>query len=512
MSALNSIRGLISSMKPEEIKVARNFLQAFSTRGSESRNLSVELFDLLCNEKKTGEQMSSDKIEFYLYGSFQNAGYVSLVIRLLEKIEESLLLEVNLSRKGIYSEQSRELFSLRKQISLAQILYHRGCTEHAVSVFQSALKTAEKYEFYEEFAVLARCYMQVLIHKESHKEYQAIKAKYDKAVRALQGIKKAEFYYNLLSNQLQFSALGLGVTTLERQVSELQFELTQTRTATVAYYLTFIETQYFQEQRKFKASGQALKDQLKLIEHPALYSDNAKGLALLNLGWNEIYLHRFIHAEKIICDALKYFKSDSFVTVSQCHLGLFYSHYYRSNFNECLNYLDKIDAINDADKPLVFRKGKSTFLRASILFIKKEFDEVKKLLRELNPIESDGEGWNIHLRILHIANDIELGSFENAFNRIENLRKHIEKINKKTQQPKRIQLIFDIIRTLGNTNFDFTKTRQKKLVELQELYNKDSAWEILSPELIIFQNWFESKVYKKDYSHQIPVYEEAKSA
>jgi hypothetical protein len=503
MSALNAIRSLIASMKPEEIKVARNFLKAFSTRGTESRNLSLELFDLLLNEKKTSEVVASDKIEFFLYGNYHNAGYVSLVIRLLEKIEESLLLEVNLNRKGNHSEQARELYNVRKQISLAQIIYYRGCVDHSITLFQSALKTSDKFEFFEEYAVAARYYMQVLLYKESIKEYQNIKNKYDKAIRAIQGIKKAEYYYNQLSFQLQFSSVGAGVSSLEKQIAELQFELTQTRTATVAYYLTFIETQYYQELKKYKLSAQTLKEQIRLIEHPALYSDNAKGLSLLNLGWNEIYMQHLKQAEKNILNAKQYFKSETHVAVSQCHLALFYIYFYLGNSEKALNELDIIDTNESTEKINSFKKGKIDFLRAATFFINKQFEETKRILRDLNPIESDSEGWNIQFRVLHIINDIELGVFENAFNRIENLRKHIDKLNRKAEQSQRVLIIFDILRTLGNANFDFQKTRQKKLSELSDLQSQINAWEILSPELIIFDQWFESKVFKKNYQHLI---------
>lgn len=508
MSALTTIRELICRMRSEEIKVTRDFLIAFSTRGAASKNLSLDLFDVLVKEMQTGEVLSADKIELYLYGSYENSGFVRLVIRLLDKLEESLLLEVNLNRKGAYSEQARVLYQVRKQLSTAQLIYYRGGTTHAVSLFQAVLKMAEKYEFFEEYAAASRCYMQVLLYTESMKEYEAIRIKHDKALRALQGIRKAEYYYNRLGAKLEYTATGAGLKTLERQITELQFELTQTRTANVGYYLTFLEIQYYQEKKHYKSASKVLREQLQLVQHPALNSDNANGLVLLNNGWNEIYLHRLKSAEKYVSDALLSFGSSAFITVFQCHLVLFYIHYYTSQLDSALKKLDFLDQEDATGQHAGFRSGKRNYLRACTLFLQRDHAEVNNLLRELNPIENDDEGWNTHLRILYILNDIELGELENAFNRVENFRKHLEKLSRKDTINSRVALIFELLRALSQSNFDFAKARNKKQEELNQLKQEENGWQILSPELIVFHQWFESKLYKKAYQQTLPAYRE----
>lgn len=135
-------------------------------------------------------------------------------------------------------------------------------------------------------------------------------------------------------------------------------------------------------------------------------------------------------------------------------------------------------------------------------------DQVQKQLTLLNPIEEDDEGWNLALRTLFIMNDFELEKTENVVKRVENMRKHISKLKKVHKQKDREVLKSEVLQKLVNTKFDFVLTRGRCQDELDKLRSPDEKyqWNIMSPEFVIFDQWFESRVFKQKLTLKIPEY------
>jgi hypothetical protein len=127
------------------------------------------------------------------------------------------------------------------------------------------------------------------------------------------------------------------------------------------------------------------------------------------------------------------------------------------------------------------------------------------LLQDTKEIEEEKEGWNIGIRLLQIFLTLETNKVDLADQRIESLRKHIERTTKMKSLRKRDVVIFRILRQLAYTGFDFKEvweTRQKDFVLLKS-NEKDYKWMPRSHELIIFDQWFFAKVVNKEY---IPVF------
>ncbi|HNS13000.1 MAG TPA: hypothetical protein PKM97_10345, partial [Bacteroidia bacterium] len=117
--------------------------------------------------------------------------------------------------------------------------------------------------------------------------------------------------------------------------------------------------------------------------------------------------------------------------------------------------------------------------------------------------EQDKEAWNISVRVLSIMNQIELENFEIADNLIDNLRKYYERIKKNLVVSKRDEKIIQILTALKGHSYHFRTTYRKKADAFDLLESLDSSyrWKILSPEMIIFHEWFKAKVANLKYDH-----------
>jgi hypothetical protein len=102
---------------------------------------------------------------------------------------------------------------------------------------------------------------------------------------------------------------------------------------------------------------------------------------------------------------------------------------------------------------------------------------------------------------LQIFLTLETEKIDLADQRIESLRKHIERTSKMKSIRKRDVVIFRILRHLAMNGFDFKDTwiDKKKDFLLLQSDNADYKWIPRSHELIIFHQWFESKVRLKKY-------------
>jgi hypothetical protein len=506
MGSLEQIRQLIASMSHEERLVAKNMLHAFSIRGSDSESPLTRLYDLICREIESNQFFSFKDLEISIYGEPTATGFPKLILRLREKLIETFILNVNLNRKGNFSERGKTLHKLRKRLSEAQIMYHRGLTDFALSLLKDCEKDATKFEFFEECLIALRTSSEILAITGKKKQYNSIQIEYDRVFKLLILTKKIQDYYFELAYQLENSAVPISTEILKSRIADAKMQFKEQNSLTARYYLTLIETHYYQEKKQFIQASSVLEKQIKIInQNLFFFNDEQNILIRLNFAWNELQTHNFSNAIKIVNSCENILPEKAF-NKFQAGLIKFHAYFYNCQYDLAEIELDKLDIIdNGADSE--FRAGKRTYYRACIYFLNAKHKQVNEQLRNLIAIEKDTEGWNIWVQYLLILNDIELEFIENAFTRITNLRHKLSKIKSSIPQQNRILLIYEILRCLSNNKFDFAQVRKKKLTELNQLSDRSLfGWEVLTPELVSVEQWFYSKLFKKQFRQVIPEY------
>lgn len=501
MSTLSVVRQLVRKMGPEEIKIARKFLNAFNTRGEKEQNKGVIFLSLLLDEIKRNRVYEEEELEKLIYGRVGGAAFPRMLLRFREKLFESLLLSPNIDREGAYSERAKVMYEIRREVSLAQVVLSRGMQDQALEMFNGVIQKALKYELFEECLLAVRNRIEIGAFYGGVKSQQQDKELYDKTVRALTGVKTAVEYYSLLLAETEFNATPgqpFFSQRLNRQINELYDVLKDTSSAYVAFYLNYIEAHHLQLQHRYKAASKVLKEQADIIvEYPAIKSNTRLAGALINYAWNEIYCYNFASALAEIEKAEALLPAGN-SNLFQCYETRFYSYFYTGAYEKALQCLT-LQQEEEEGLASPFSTGKRNYMSAAIAFATGRNEKVHEILRDLNPIENDNEGWNIGMRVLHIMNDIELEKTENAVSRIENLRKHIEKLKKKADVSERERLKYEVLRELVNTRFDFTATYNRRRDEIEQLRSRDpqTSWHILTPELVPFEQWFDSRLYKR---------------
>jgi hypothetical protein len=144
------------------------------------------------------------------------------------------------------------------------------------------------------------------------------------------------------------------------------------------------------------------------------------------------------------------------------------------------------------------------FYLGSLEFLAGNYTQALQIISSCEEIDKDKGGWNIIKRVMVTLCRIELKDLESADMKLSNLDKFIKRVLKTKSIRPRYLIIIRILRKLINENFDYSKVynSRKKYFDLLESTDSDYCWEIKSPELIIFEEWFRSKTIKKSYDHQ----------
>lgn len=151
-------------------------------------------------------------------------------------------------------------------------------------------------------------------------------------------------------------------------------------------------------------------------------------------------------------------------------------------------------------------EAKQQLLRAYIKFLLGDYKSSFVALQHTRGVESDREGWNLGVRFLHIFLTLSTDKIDLADQRIGSMRKHIERTSKLRDLRKRDVVICRILSHLSRSGFDFKETWEDRQKDFLLLRNGEGEyrWRPCSHELIIFDQWFEAKVFGKHYDPEFP--------
>ena len=161
---------------------------------------------------------------------------------------------------------------------------------------------------------------------------------------------------------------------------------------------------------------------------------------------------------------------------------------------ECLTYISKLI---ESDDNYEIKKSKYYYLGLNCNFL---FGH--SLLGNTFSDFPD-EKWKFYHRVFSIQLLIESEKYELADAQIENNRKYIERMKKSDVLDSRQELIGKVLIELSRKSYDFKKVSKSKHKELTLLdsVEPEYRWQIMSPEFIVFQEWFKAQLNHEKYDH-----------
>ena len=498
---LQKLVALIEKMKPAEIIIAKRFIQAFETNLTSNKGMTYSTFEFLIKKPN----VTYEKLKKKINPDIDVNSFNKLLKRLYSKLLESLILSVNVNRKDAYSNVVKNKIDIRKKILEARVILGRGLETEAMELFDSIIKSGESYELYDELIEVLhyRSFTSDLMNGTN--QIQENKDRIQHYRNCAEAVEKSSFwYYKYYSQQDHKGNRNKKVGLLTEAIADLQHRFKETGSANVGYFLYRLMVEYYLAHEEYtKAHDVLVRIQQLLENNIAIYMKRRMSHVHSNLADVELMLHRFDMVKNSVNSAIQHYDKESYDYILSKQI-MFLASFFLKEMDEASQLIDDL-LLNPQLEKLDYQKSKTQYYKSSVMFYQGDFKESYWLLNDLKSIAKDKEGWNINIRILSLMNLIELGRFDQVEYGIENLRKFIEKHGKEGNIRKRNEMIFKVFVELERSSFDFKHCFENCREELFELADPTSnlSWEIKSPELIIFDQWFMSKVNNVDYDMQI---------
>ena len=497
---LKNTQSFFSRLRSHERKTFRRFLELHED-GNLTQSKSLKLFDIFNSDK----EYSESDIQSKLYGKnkVEKSTLNKLLERFREKMYESNYLDVNLYREDVNSPYFMGLMEAKKLVGLSYNIAARGVeNKEMVRVLKRGIQLSQKFELYDEWICFLN--LKFLLNASLFPDSDPIEL--------LDQMKDVQQRKNML-NEAQYFVYKLirafqDQSTIRKDIREdlftaierLEHENKLSFSWNVYYNITLLKLQLFHADEKYADAEILLQELLiNLQEQPSLKQFTRIAEAYTNLAATQMNNFKFMEAVKSNEEALRFpglRPSDkNYYKESLAFLNIYLGNYSKSN--QALKEIVSEGLIGNSEEELSRRK----YLLATNLFLQGDYKKSNIQLQDTKEIENEKEGWNIGIRLLQIFLTLETEKIDLADQRIESLRKHIERTSKMKSVRKRDIVIFRILRHLAMNGFDFKETwldKKKDFVLLQSEMS-DYKWIPRSHELIIFHQWFEAKVRQKKY-------------
>ena len=124
------LKELARILKKEEISIAKKFLIAFDSNVTRQTSKALKLFKLVLNKP----EITREKAKKSVSKEISEDSFDRLVVRVKNKLLESLILDVNIRKKDAYPDWYRNKIELRKKILAVIPLMGRGWEKEAENI------------------------------------------------------------------------------------------------------------------------------------------------------------------------------------------------------------------------------------------------------------------------------------------------------------------------------------------------------------------------------------------
>jgi len=425
-----------------------------------------------------------------------------IIYKLKNKILEALILDVNIDRGNATNSAFKYKLKLKKMLVSAFILHSRGMVDIALDIYDDVIKAAKRYELYDDLLESLYVKQGLIGLTKGLKEYERLSEEILVFEECRIALYNAKDWYRSFYAEVDFKGLkGKDyISRLKKYINQLQIQYQRTRSANIYMYQLLLQMELFQQLKNFEKVDMVGNEFVYFVKRSeALYGKNRIGLIYLQLAENKLKTYDFIELMDYCKDGLEYFvnKTLNYYLLKELEIEASFFLGRTEKLIDTILDLSAQEFYNDFD----YRRTKLRFYLGIVYFVEGEYRKAKIEFNDTKEIEKDKEGYNVWIRIMRIMCDIEIEKFSLIDYDIENFRKYIVRTSQRKDIRVRDSLILQSLLALERNQFDFNKTYKKEIKLFQDLASLDEIhrWKIDSPELVIYHQWFLSKVNKVEY-------------
>ncbi len=504
MNSYNLIVELVSDLSEVEQKVLlRNINNQFR-----KSNRLLDIYRIMVQKKK----VESDYIINSIYGEkSRNAidAFRKLCDRFLELLLTALVSpEIFEYDKEKYSDIFQNRKWVRGRLDVMVILGVKKLRiEDRVRFIKEIESVCRHYEFIEELIILIYELKGLSFSSNSEKDRVYYERELVKQSENLSNRIVADLYVDRYITVVQHSSVDdkAVVFDLAKAIEHVSSILQQSPLVNIEFSLLMLKLQYYHFVEDFVTAEKIMYEIIELTNNNACIRYFYRiGQNYMNLAYTQFFLSKFDDAY-----------SNAKLASERSNIALVGMNLSRESCVFALIYLKKYEEADELVADILSSKdtgnypgeySKRKLMHAYIKFLRDEYKAAFLLLQDTKEIETDREGWNLGIRMLNIFLTLSTAKVDLADQRIGSMRKHIERTSKMRNLRKRDIIIFRILSHLSRSGFDFRETWEERQKDFELLRNGggDYRWIPRSHELVIFDQWFESKMLGLPYDPVFP--------
>jgi|GEM_PF-2203566 len=499
---------LITELSLSEAKSLAKELKKYP----ENDNKLFQLFNLIKSKKKL---IQSDIIQI-LYGgqeSNNSEAYRKLCERLINKILVVFAdFEVFNQNKNAYSEYYFTRTYCNKNMYLVQFFNSMKFPHEWVFRFvYKNLALCDKFEFIEESIVFERyLFLQyAILNKVEFLNPHILEL--ERRCEGLVFLQKTDLIIYKFIDRVQHKSIDdkSKINEMKLAIREIEGYFCETNLQTINFNLLMLKLQLAHFEEKYNKAELLIFELIRISElYPPLKRRGRILQNYMNLAFTQFYLYKFKEAS---LNALKStIECEDVINVLNMRIEAYvFALFYLQKYDEGVEWMNKVLSSGvEGNNPEQLSKRHA--MMAFLKYLQGDYKTAFKHLQLTKEVETDREGWNLGIRMLNIYLTLSTEKVDLADQRINAMRKHIERTSKMRNLRKRDIIIFRILSHLSRSGFDFEEVweERKKDFALLRSNTPDCNWVPRSHELIIFDQWFEAKMKNKPY---VPVFPSPKT-
>ena len=493
MIELERLKEIVFSLTEIEIKYLMKNMFSKSNENT-SKGVSGKLLQIIFHS----HDIDFEDLSFKLYKRVNKSGLKKLIQRLTEKILDFLSCYEVIIANDLYDSRTKEVFYIRRKLMHYDILVMHGVTNYALTILDQSIISAKRIEKYD---LLLKALERKLIKMSLKNGLSKYKKVYDEIKfysDCNNSLNRARYYFRLYASNFKFKQIVFLGRDIENVIIQVQSDYERTKSKEIKYVLYYLRGIKYSGDGDYIKNRENFKNLYKQIDEKK-WNVRYTLVCLLNIGLSETMLYNFESSLQYI-SKINLKKEKNIYNRVLINEVVFMNYLYSGKIELAKQFLKKL--FNNV-KNSKFINAKPYYYKAAIYTLDGLYVESNKELLNCNQLISDKDGWNLGHRILSIINNIELEKLSLVEAQVENLRKHISRIEGDNAFFNRSKIICKLLISIVHNSYDF-KTVDKKLKESLSLIGSNDAnykWIINTPEIIIFHEWFESKVKGIPYDH-----------
>ncbi|MFN8165252.1 MAG: hypothetical protein U0X76_03535 [Bacteroidia bacterium] len=495
MKEYKEIRSILLTFNEQERRALVNKLR-FNNETSVN-GLSQRLIQGLFEES-----ISEKELHKRVYSNYNPSAFRKLISRNLESSMDVLLTYDSINSIEKYDERAKDIFILERKILLAEILRYRGAFELSSRLLESVIKNAKEYEHYSVLVNAIEKKLKFNSADLDSKEYVELErelSKYLKVRIRLNYVIRIYTKFVLRLPKLNRDQSNVLTLNLLNRVRELA---NQTNSKTILLYYNYIYLQYLAVNKDFAEGYQHALEILSLTKDSNCLRSNQRLVFIyFNLALFSRYNLNFDLALSYLNEANKY----SFGKVYNSSLyfeGSFLCYLNLGDFKKAKYYLKLLFT----SEHLAVETNLVDYYQSICCYLDGDVKQAIKWNKSINRGAKTNVELNLNSRILLILELFECDEYDLIVREIDNLRKQFENLRLKGGDINlRLQHIIKLLQCLERSDFNFKTVMTQKKHYIDSLCSLEYSWKPNSLELIIFEEWFESKLKGVPYHHKTAV-------